>query len=75
MPSIAYIPWLFLLLVRTFLKMAGGDSEFVKLTVPALKALLKAHSQTVSGQSKNLLLMPQDANFFSFFFSFALVIF
>ena len=32
--------------------MEGGDSEFAKFTVPALKAFLKARSQSVSGNKQ-----------------------
>ena len=42
----------FLLLVRTFLTMKGGDNKFVKFTVPTLKAFLKVCSQNVSGNKQ-----------------------
>ena len=35
--------------VRTFFTMEGGDSEFAKITLPALKACLKARSQSAMG--------------------------
>ena len=34
--------------------MEGGDSEFIKFTLPTLKAVLKAHSQSVSGNKQEL---------------------
>ena len=34
--------------------MEGSDNEFVKFKVPALKAFLKARSQSVSGNKKKL---------------------
>ena len=34
--------------------MEGGDNKFVKFTVPTLKALLKVHSQNVSGNKQQL---------------------
>ena len=34
--------------------MKGGDSEFVKFTVPALKAFLKGCSQSVSGKKQEI---------------------
>ena len=43
---------LFLLPVRTFFTMEGGDSEFAKFTVPTLKAFFKARSQNVSGSKQ-----------------------
>ena len=39
LPGIAYVPWLYLLQVRTFFTMEGGDSEFAKFTVPPLRAV------------------------------------
>ena len=34
--------------------MEGGDNKFAKFTVPTLKALLKVHSQNVSGNKQQL---------------------
>ena len=36
-PGIAYVPWLFLLPVRTFFTMEGGDNKFAVFTLPTLK--------------------------------------
>ena len=54
LPGIASVLWLFLLPVHTFLAMEGGDSEFAKLTLPALKAFLKACSHSVCGNQQKL---------------------
>ena len=42
----------FLLPVRTFLTMEGGDNKFAKFTVPTLKAFLKVRNQSVSGNKQ-----------------------
>jgi len=34
--------------------MEGGDNKFAKFTVPTFKALLKVHSQNVSGNKQQL---------------------
>ena len=47
----------FLLPVRTFFTMEGRDSNFAKFTVLTLKVFLKASSQSVSENKKNLLLL------------------
>ena len=38
----------------TFFSMEDSDSEFTKVAVPTLKAFLKAHSQSVSGNKQEL---------------------
>ena len=43
----------FLLPVHTFFTVEGSDSEFVKFTVPTLKAFLKAHFRVCLATSKN----------------------
>ena len=40
--------------VRTFFTMEGGDSEFAKFTLPALKVFLKARSYNVSVNKQQL---------------------
>ena len=40
---------LFLLPVRTFFAKESGESEFSKFKVATLKAFLKAHSESASG--------------------------
>ena len=42
----------FLLPVRTFFTMEGGDNKFAKFTVPALKAFFKVRSENVSGNKQ-----------------------
>jgi len=42
----------FLLPVRTFFTMEGGDSEFANFTLPALKAFFEARSHNVSGNKQ-----------------------
>ena len=51
-PGVAYVPLLFLLPVRTFFTMEGGDNKFAKFTLPPLKAFLKARSQNVPGNKQ-----------------------
>ena len=51
-PASLNIPWLLLLLVRTFFTMEGGDSEFANFTLPTLKVFLDAHNQNVSGNEQ-----------------------
>ena len=48
----AYVPWLLLFPVGTFLTMEGGDSEFVNFTLPTLKTFLEARGQNVSGNTQ-----------------------
>ena len=53
--------------VRTSFAMEGSDSEFVKFTVPPLKALLKVCSHSVSGNKQELAAHAvgyQKVNFF-----------
>ena len=40
--------------VRTFFTMEGGESEFAKFTLPALKVFLKARSYNVSVNKQQL---------------------
>ena len=43
---------MFLLPVRTFFTMEGGDNKFAKFTVPTVKAFLKARIQNASGNKQ-----------------------